>query len=94
MKELLSNQMVQGILVTLACPFVFWVITQIRYKVDEGKILAFLKTSKKETEYTFRSEPAISSETNLSEDSVNKVCGKSNKITRNKQDKKSWRLAN
>ena len=93
MNELLNNQIVQGILVTLACAFKFWVVAQVRFKIDESKILAFLKTSKDQTEFTFRGEPAISSETNLSEERINKVCSKSNKITRNKQDKKSWRLA-
>jgi len=93
MSELLNNQIVQGILVTIACAFIFWIVAQVRFKRDESKILAFLKTSKDKTEFTFRGEPAISSETNLSEERINKVCSKSNKITRNKQDKKSWRLA-
>jgi uncharacterized membrane protein YccC len=94
MKELLNNSMAQGILVTLACAFVFWIVAQIRFRIDERKIVVFLEKSKDETDYAFRSEPAISSEANLSEDRINKVCSKSIKITRNKQGKKSWCLAN
>ncbi len=94
MKELLNNQIVQGILVTLICALIFWLFGWVRFKIDENKILTFLKASNAETEYTFRNEPAISSDTNLSEDRVHKVCAKSSKITRNQKEKKSWRLAN
>ncbi len=93
MKELLNNQIVEGILVTLICALMFWIFKWERFKLDEKKILTFLKASKSKTEYLFRSEPAISSDTNLSEDRVHKVCAKSNKIKRNQKEKKSWRLS-
>ena len=93
MKELLNSQIAQGVLVTLICAVLFWIVSLFRYKIDENKIITFLRKSKNETDYTFRGEPAISSETNLSEDRVNKVCSKSNQIKRNKNDKKSWCLS-
>ena len=94
MNNFLNNNIAQGVIITLVAAFVLWVIGRVRFKFDENKILKFLRNSKNETEFTFRGEPAISSETNLSEDRVHKVCSKSNNIKRNQKEKKSWRLKN
>ncbi len=59
---------------------------------DTNKIVTFLKNSEATTENTFRSNHAISSNTNLSEERVRKLCSKSNKIKRNTKEKESWRL--
>ena len=87
------NEIIQGVIITLVGTAIIWFIAWVRFKKDESAILKFLNTSKGTTEYTFRGEPAISSETNLSEGRVHNVCSKSSKITRNKKDKKSWRLS-
>ena len=94
MKELLKNGIVQAVIATLICAFIFWAFSWFRFKKDERSILSFLQSSIKNTEFTFRSEHAISSDTNLSEERVHNVYSKSNKITRNKKEKKSWQLAN
>lgn len=92
MNESLNNPITQGVIVTIICALIFWLVGWVRFKIDEKTIFNILVKSKAETEYTFRGEPYISSESNLSEDRVHKVCAKSKKITRNKNEKKSWRL--
>ncbi|GMQ89580.1 MAG: hypothetical protein BMS9Abin09_1082 [Gammaproteobacteria bacterium] len=93
MKELFNNNVVQGVIVTLIGAFILWLVSYIRFKMDEKKIHKFLTASTANTEFTFRSEHRIASETNLSEERVHKVCSKSKKIARNQKEKKSWRLA-
>jgi len=93
MNELLNNGIVQAVIATLICAAIFWVFNWFRYKKDESKILTFLQDSIEKTDFIFRSEHAISSETNLSEERVHNICSKSSKTTRNQKEKKSWRLA-
>ena len=88
----LNNNIVQNVIAALIVALIIWGIAWLRFKIDENNILNILKKSKTETEYTFRGEPFLSSESNLSEDRTHKVCAKSKKITRNKNEKKSWRL--
>ena len=49
---------------------------------DTCKIIVFLKDSKETTDFKFRSNNAIASDTNLSEERVRKLCSKSKKIRR------------
>ena len=92
MKELINNGIAQAVIATLIGAFILWLISFARFKADENKIYKFLTDSAASTELTFRSEHRISSETNLSEERVHKICSKSKKITRNQKEKKSWRL--
>lgn len=92
MRDFINNGIVQGVLAALILAFLFWVKSIIRRLKDENKIIRFLKKSAFETELNFRSTHAISSATNLTEERVNKVCGKSKRIRRNQKEKKSWIL--
>ena len=92
MKEIFGNGIVQGLLVTLIAAFVFSVINIIRFKVYESKIVDYLLKSRRDTPHSFRSTNAISSDINLSEDRIRKVCGKSKKVRRNQKSKESWCL--
>jgi len=80
---------VTGILVAVLIGM--WKIS--RAKKDTNKIVNFLRGSANTTEYIFRTTHRISSETNLPEDKIRKLCSKSRLIIRNQKEKESWRLA-
>jgi len=92
MRGFINNSIVQSVLAALIIAFLYWVIGYIRRRIDENKIVIFLKKSAAETEHNFRSTHAISSATNLTESRVNKVCSRSKRIRRNQKEKESWAL--
>ena len=92
MDKFFGNGIVQGVLATLIGALLLWFISFIRLKADESKIVKFLMKSQKETQHTLRSTNAISSDLNLSEDRLRKICSKSKKVRRNQKDKESWCL--
>ena len=59
---------------------------------DSTKVYDLLLKSKHETNFTFRSTEAISSDTKISEKRVAELCTKHRKIKRNEKEKQSWRL--
>ena len=58
-----------------------------------NKIIEFLQCSGENKNYRYRSSQAISSETNIPEDRVHKLCSRCKKIKRSSRQKESWRLA-
>lgn len=92
MRELIDNSILQGVLVALIVAFLFWGVRIMRWRRDEKKILTFLYRSKAKTEHGFRSTYAISSDTNLTEGRVGKICSESKKIRRNQKELQSWAL--
>ena len=87
-------ELVIGILATLIASFIVGSIRFFINKKDTNKILSFLEESKNDTDLEFRSNHAISSETDLTEDRVRKLCSKSKRIKRNANEKESWKLVN
>lgn len=59
---------------------------------DSKKILDFMRRSKAETDFNFRSTEAISSHVKLSEVRVADLCSKHPKIKRNEKEKQSWQI--
>jgi hypothetical protein len=59
---------------------------------DSGKISVFLRKSKRDGKYTFRSTEAISSNTVIEETKVAKLCARDKRFKRNEKEKQSWRL--
>ena len=93
MDDILSNDIVKGALAAMIAAVVFWLIRKILFLMDENKILEFLKQSRGETGYRFRSTEAIVSATNLEQSRVQAICGNSKKIRRNQAEKESWCVA-
>lgn len=92
MQEFMKNGIVQSVLGALIVVFILWLISVFRSRSDENKILEFLRKSLKETPHKFRTTHAISSDTNLSEERIRKICSKSKTIKRNTNEKESWKL--
>jgi hypothetical protein len=59
---------------------------------DRKKILDFLRKSKAETDFKFRSTEAISSHAKISEARVVDLCSKHRNIKRNEKEKQSWQI--
>ena len=88
----MSDQIITGIVSTLVVAILLGIWKVFRDKKDTGKIVFFLRNSKATTDNTFRSNHAISSGTNISEERVRNLCSKCEKIKRNELEKESWRL--
>ena len=88
----LIDQIIVGLISGLVIAIFLGVWKIIHDMIDTNEIIKFLKKSAATTEDTFRSNHAISSEINLSEERVRKLCSNSKKIKRNIKEKESWRL--
>jgi len=90
----MGDQIIISIVSGIAIVIILGIIKIIKDKADTNKIIKYLTGSLKTTEHTFRSNHAISSGTNLSEERVRNLCSKSKTIKRNTNKKESWQLAN
>ena len=92
LKTLLENDLYQGLFIAIVSSVVFLVIvklmTKISFKIDERKIVNFIKNSKR----PFRSTEAICKHISLDTDRIRKVAGNSNKLNRNSAKFESWIL--
>ena len=88
----MNEQIIIGIVSGIAVIAIAAIVKHAKDKIDTNKIISFLEASANDTDFTYRSNYAISSETNLSEERVRKLCSKSKKIKRNTKEKESWRL--
>ncbi len=88
----MSDQILIGIVSGIAVIIIIGFVKMVKNKSDTNKIISFLQTSLNTTGYTFRSNHAISSDTNLPEERVRNLCSKSKKIKRNTNEKESWQL--
>ena len=92
MDKLPISNIIIGIISGVTVALLIWLIKTINSKIDTHKIIIFLQKSKATTKHTFRSNHAISSATNLSEERVRTLCSKSTQIKRNEKQKESWQL--
>jgi hypothetical protein len=92
LKTLLEKDLYQGLFICIVSVVVLLVfpniLTPISFKIDERKIVNFIKNSK----HTFRSTEAICAHTSLDTDRIKKVASKSKKLKRNSAKKESWCL--
>ena len=87
-----KNPLFSAIAAGVVLLIVGWVIRYFINMIDSGKIYAFLRNSKKEGKYIFRSTEAISSNTGVEETKVAKLCARDKRFKRNEKEKQSWRL--
>ena len=90
----MSDQIFTGIISGIAVIIIIGIIKMVKDKSDTNKIISYLQESLKTTDYKFRSNHAITSDTNLSEERVRNLCSKSKAIKRNTSEKESWQLVN
>jgi len=88
----MGEQIIIGIVSGIAVLIIIGIIKMIKDKSDTNKIISCLQNSLKTTDHTFRSNHAIASDTNLSEERVRKICSKAKEIKRNTNEKESWQL--
>ena len=87
-----NNQLVAALLASALLGICSWIVKYWRDCRDYKKIYAFLRQSKLNTSFTFRSTEAISSETNIPEARVESLCSRHVKIKRNGKETQSWQL--
>lgn len=87
-----SNALVSTLIGAIIISIITWLLRFIQSTKDTNSILTFLKASKDDAEYTFRSTEAIASDANLTENRVALLCAKHPKVKRNTNEKQSWRL--
>lgn len=87
------NSISEAIIAGLVVAAITVLLKSIRDYLATNKILKFLRSSGKNKNYRYRSSHAISSETHISEDRVQKLCSRSKKIKRSAREKETWRLA-
>ena len=85
--QLLSTLVAAALLGLVAC-----VTKRLRDRRDSRKIYEFLRQSKLNTDFRFRSTEAISSATKIPEERIERLCSRHNKIKRNEKEKQSWQL--
>ena len=90
----MSDQILIGIISGIAVIIIIGIVKMIKDKSDTNKIISYLQASLKTSDYKLRSNHAIASETNLSEERVRNLCSKSTAIKRNTNEKESWQLVN
>lgn len=88
----MNDPILVGIVSGIAVIIIISIAKMAKDKSDTNKIISFLQTSLNTTDHKFRSNHAISSDTNLPEERVRILCSKSKKIKRNTNEKESWQL--
>jgi len=89
----MSDPIIAGVVSGIILTLLLGIWKVVHDAKDTNKIILFLEDSKATTDNKFRSSHAISSETNIPEDRVGKLCSLSGKIKRNANEQESWRLA-
>lgn len=85
----MEEKIVIGIVVVITIATHFWIFRWVKFKMDEGTILKFLRES--ESQESIGSQE-ISLNINIPVGRVTTVCRKSKAIKSNFQDIESWRL--
>jgi hypothetical protein len=91
MRDIFDNGMILVVLVTLVV-VILGVFGWLKFRRDERIVMEFLKNSGVEPRDDFTTTTAISSATSLSEARIRRVCGKSARIIRHREDSESWKL--
>lgn len=90
MNELFENQILQWVLGALVGVLVLGFFGWLKFKRDEKVVASFLKESGVDARRIFKTTGEISSATNLHETRVRRICQKSIRIKKQKND--SWKL--
>jgi hypothetical protein len=99
MKELITvfdfisnNQLVSTLVAAALLGLLAWGAKRFRDRRDSKRIYEFLRQSRLNTDFRFRSTEAISSATKIPEARIERLCSRHNKIKRNEKEKQSWQL--
>lgn len=74
--------------------FVGWIISHLRKRYRANRLYNLFKKELKERQKDFLSVHLLSSVTGYTENDVEILCSFHSKITRNENEKRSWRLNN
>jgi len=87
-----ENPLGSAVVGTLIAALIIWFIQRFRAQRDSAAIYKFLRQSKEEGRFEFRSTVAISSHTKLPEGRVEELCSRHSKIRRNEKERQTWHL--
>lgn len=85
----LTDKIIIAVVVLVVVAAHFWLYAWVKFKMQEGVILQFLRDS---GECAFHSSSAISAHTNITIDRVAAVCNKSRQIGKSKESGDAWSL--
>jgi len=89
MRDFFDNEVIRVVLATLVVVVILGFFGWLKFKRDEKIVMEFLKNSGIQTRDDFTTTSRISSATRLSEARIRRVCGKSARIKRHRQDSES-----
>ena len=92
MSGMIDDKIVQAVLVTLAVVAILGLFGWLKFRRDEKIVMEFLKEFGVETRDDPATTTVISAATRLSETRIRKVCNKSARIRRHREDTESWKL--
>lgn len=87
-----NNQLVAGLVVFALSAIFVWIVKCWQDYRDSKKLYEFLRQSRSNTTFTFRSTESISATTKIPEARVAELCSRHPKIKRNEKKKQSWQL--
>jgi hypothetical protein len=88
-KVITDNPLVSAVVAGLILAGLAWTIKKLKDRSDSQRIYKFISDS----DQTFRTTHAISSETHIPESRVAELCSQDKRIKRNELEKQSWRIA-
>jgi hypothetical protein len=92
MKDFFDNEVIMIVFATLVVVVILALFGWFKFKRDEKIVMEFLKNSGVEPHDDFTTTTAIASATRLSETRIRRVCSMSAMISRNRQDRETWKL--
>lgn len=85
---------VSSIVAALIVTYTVWLVKKAHASREAQAIYDFLRQSKEEGRFVFRSTSAISAHTRIPESRVAELCSRHPKIRRNEKERQTWRIEN
>ena len=85
----MTDKIIIAVVVLVVVAAHFWLYAWVKFKMQEGVILQFLRDS---GEYPVHSSSAISAHTNIAIERVVAVCTKSRHIGKSRESGDAWRV--
>lgn len=90
---ILSDYLIIAIVVVVVIIAHGWLYVWVRFKIDEGAVLKCLQDSKNTNEQLVMSSEVMSSQLNIPQNRVSRVCEKSHRIEASSNKKEHWTLS-
>ena len=86
----MTDKIIIAVVVLVVVAAHVWLYAWVKFKMQEGVILQFLRDSSEGGEYAYHSASAIAAHTNIAIERVVAVCTRSRQIGRSTENSDSW----